>query len=184
LAKTFAKAGINILLKVCDSGEVACMIGATSGSSFDSRLYWVLPFDGTPTDWTRFEKELLNRLRREFQHADAGDIFSLEEPLLGTDTYGAVMQANPATAQPVPPNTVAQTRYYNRHIRRQRILASILISHIGEPNLKRMIQAAHPRDGYEAWLLLRASCFREPNDLTLLVMLTATSSPWASTRTA
>jgi hypothetical protein len=166
LSKTFA----NILLHVCDSGEVACMIGATSGSSFDSRLYWVSPFDGTPTDWTRFEKELLNRLRREFQQADAGDMFSLEETLLGTDTYGAVMQANAATTQPVPPTTVAQTKDYNRHIRRQRILASILISHIGEPNLKRMIQAAHPRDGYEAWLLLKANCFREPNDLTLLVM--------------
>jgi hypothetical protein len=80
------------------------------------------------------------------------------------------MQANAATAQPVPPNTVAQTKDYNRHIRRQRILASILISHIGAPNLKLMIQAAHPRDGYEAWLLLRANCLREPNDLTLLVM--------------
>jgi hypothetical protein len=30
-----------------------------------------------------------------------------------------------------------------------------------------MIQAAHPRDGHEAWLLRKANCYREPNDLTL-----------------
>jgi hypothetical protein len=47
------------------------------------------------------------------------------------------------------------------------MLASILITHITDDNLKRMIQAAHPRDGYKAWLLLKANFYKEPNDLTL-----------------
>jgi len=50
------------------------------------------------------------------------------------------------------------------------MLASILITHITDDNLKRMIQAAHPRDGYEAWLLLKTNCYREPNDLALQEM--------------
>jgi hypothetical protein len=33
-----------------------------------------------------------------------------------------------------------------------------------------MIQAASPRDGYEAWLLLKSNCYREVNDLTLRAM--------------
>jgi hypothetical protein len=74
------------------------MIGATASASFDSRLYWVIPFDGTPSDWDRFQKEILNLLRREFQHGDAGHVYSLKETLMGTDIYGAVVQANPATA--------------------------------------------------------------------------------------
>jgi hypothetical protein len=56
---------------------------------------------------------------------------------------------------PVPPTSAADTEDWNRHIKRNRMLASIMITHITDDNLKHMIQAAHSLDGYEAWLLLR-----------------------------
>lgn len=170
LAKTCSSAGINILLKICDSGEAICMVGATSRSAWDSRIFWVSPFDGTPSDWLRFEGDLFNRLAREYQAGDASDLYSLLDTLEGSDTYGAVSQADPNLARPIPPVNAADTKDWNRHIRRNRMLASILITHITDDNLKRMIQAAHPRDGYEAWLLLKTNCYREPNDLALQEM--------------
>jgi hypothetical protein len=170
LAKTCSSVGADILLKICDSREAIWMVGATTRSAWDSRIFWICPFDGTPADWLRFEGDLFNRLAREYQNGDSSDLFSLLDTLEGTDTYGAVSQADPALARPVPPTNAADTKDWNRHIKRNRMLASILITHITDDNLKRMIQAAHPRDVYEAWLFLKVNYYREPIDLTLQEM--------------
>lgn len=170
LAKSLTAICANILLKVCDSGDVICMVGATTRPSWDSRIFMLSPYDGTPGDWLRFEGDLFARLSREFQTGDAQDLFTLLDTLEGTDTYGDMAQADPNLARPDPPINAADTRDWHRHVKRNKMLASILISHILDDNLKRMIQAAHLLDGRQAWLMLRTHCWREPNDLMLLEM--------------
>jgi hypothetical protein len=169
LVQTFSPS--RLLGMLCASGETAYMIGSTAPSSFDSRVYLVAPYNGTPRDFMRFERDLNIRLAREYvpggQPGDAD--YSLQETLEGTDEYGVVFQGTPE-ALTDPPHSAPQRRAFKRHERRNRMLASYVISHILDENLKAMIQAAHPYDGYAAWILLKAHRYREPNDLTILEM--------------
>jgi hypothetical protein len=169
LVQTFSPTRLLGMLSA--SGETAYMIGSTAPSSFDSREYLVAPYNGTPRDFMRFKRDLNIRLAREYvpggQPGDAD--YSLQETLEGTDEYGVVFQGTPE-ALTDPPHSAPERRAFKRHERRNRMLASYFISHILDENLKAMIQAAHPYDGYAAWNLLKANCYREPNDLTILEM--------------
>jgi len=97
--------------------------------------------------------------------------------MAGEDAYSSIMQADPAAALPLPSDPglnaaghQAAIQGINQHERRNRVLASYIISHILDENLKGMIETAYPHDGFEAYRLLRAHCYREPNDLTILEM--------------
>jgi hypothetical protein len=72
-----------------------------------------------------------------YQNGDSSDRFSLLDTVEGTDTYGGVSQADPALAlaRPVPLTNAADTKDWNRHIKRNRMLATILLTHItdGQP---------------------------------------------------
>jgi len=135
----------NIAMRICnlcDSGETAFMIGSTTPSAFDSRVFMVAPFNGLPCDFLRFERDLNIRLAREYipGTGPGEDAYSLQETLEGTDAYGAIFQSGP-DALPMPPANVADRREMKKHERRLRTLASHLIVHILDENLKSMIQA-------------------------------------------
>jgi hypothetical protein len=63
LVQTFSPT--HLLGMLCASSETAYMIGSTAPSSFDSRVYLVAPYNGTPRDFMRFERDLNIRLARE-----------------------------------------------------------------------------------------------------------------------
>jgi len=95
----------------------------------------------------------------------------------GTDEYGAVNQADPALALRLPSDpalTAAErrqaTEMMRMHRRRNRVLASYVICHLLDENLRTMVKAAHPTDGYAAAQMVRAHCYREPNNITILQM--------------
>jgi len=110
------------------------------------------------------------------------DDFSLLEAMEGTDEYGAVNQADPALALRLPSDpalTAAERRQATEMMRmcactaaatRNRVLASYVICHLLDENLRTMVKAAHPTDGYAAAQMVRAHCYREPNNITILQM--------------
>lgn len=155
------------------SNDTAYMVGATS-SAYDPRLFMCIPFNGMPSDFERFERDFSTRLSREYLKDDD---FSLLEAMEGTDEYGAVNQADPALALRLPSDpalTAAErrqaTEMMRMHRRRNRVLASYVICHLLDENLRTMVKAAHPTDGYAAAQMVRAHCYREPNNITILQM--------------
>mmetsp|Transcript_29274 Transcript_29274/g.93221 ORF Transcript_29274/g.93221 Transcript_29274/m.93221 type:complete len:277 (-) Transcript_29274:376-1206(-) len=163
-------------MEVDPNGDEVLMVGtggAVGAASYDSRVYLCSPFVGSQIDFIRFRREFGIRLNREYL---AGHEYSLEETRLGTDEYGVVSQANPATFKPLPGDPSYTTTAlrkeakdaYAQHKRRLATLASYTASLILDVNLKDMIVATHPRDGYAAWQALEAHCYREPNDLTVV----------------
>jgi hypothetical protein len=165
---------IRLLFWLGSTGDTAYMVGSTAPASFDSRVYLISPYNGTPGDFERFQEHLSNRLQREFLKDDN---FSLGQTLEGMDAYGEVVQADPATAQRLPSDPAlnaaerrAAVEEMRMHDRRLRVLASYVITHLLDANLKTMIKATHPIDGYKAFKLLKAHCFREPNNITILAM--------------
>lgn len=105
--------------------------------------------------------------------ARAVDDFILVNTMDGADDYGEVAQANPAQfigpadEQGIP---VAERRERANkmadHKKWNTMLFSFLVLLVLDDNLRAMLQKAK-RDGYAALKILRAQCYREPNNLTL-----------------
>lgn len=156
---------VQLLFWLGSSGDSAYMLGQTAPSSFDSRVYLVAPYNCSPSDWIRFERDFMSRLEREFR-PDSDD-FSLGDTLAGVDPFGA---NDPEADAHAALSSVPAARTRKAHERRNRILASFVLGHLLDENLKSMIRAAHPSDGYASFQLVKDQCFREPNDVSILQM--------------
>lgn len=137
------------------------------------------PYDGTPALYERFISDLEVRLSREHLHgARSVDEFSLANTMDGSDDYGEVVQAGPERIiGPVNKPGISATKRRERankmednkmedHKKRNSMVYSFLVLFILYDNLKIMLHEAI-RDGYAALWILRAQCYREPNNLTL-----------------
>eukprot|EP00962_Isochrysis_galbana_P047483 scaffold19436_cov152-Isochrysis_galbana.AAC.5 len=115
-------------------------LGQTAPSSFDSRVFLVAPYSGLPSDWLRFERDFFSRLEREFR-PDSDD-YSLGDTIAGIDPFGPDDPDDHVN----DPASSARAKLLKAHERRNRILASHILGHILDENLKSMIRDAHHQD--------------------------------------
>jgi len=121
---------VSLLTWLGDSGDSAYMLGQTAPSSFDSRVFLVAPYSGLPSDWLRFERDFFSRLEREFR-PDSDD-YSLGDTIAGIDPFGPDDPDNHVN----DPASSARAKLLKAHERRNRILASHILGHILDENLK------------------------------------------------